>query len=69
MITEDQVIEAQNQWGAGVVKIGSLKSIRKECEIFARLVLPRLKTVSLPKVFGRVPNSAPNSPLANGERK
>ena len=41
----------------------------KECEIFARLVLPRLKTVSLPKVFGRVPNSAPNSPLANGERK
>ena len=41
----------------------------KECEIFARLVLPRLKTVSLPKVFGRVPNSEPNSPLANGERK
>ena len=35
MITEDQDIEAQNQWGAGVVKIGSLKSIRKECEIFA----------------------------------
>ena len=41
----------------------------KECEIFARLVLPRLKTVSLPKVFGRVPNIEPNSPLANGERK
>ena len=41
----------------------------KECKIFARLVLPRLKTVSLPKVFGRVPNSEPNSPLANGERK
>ena len=42
---------------------------KKECEIFARLVLPRLKTVSLPKVFGRVPNIEPNSPLANGERK
>jgi len=41
----------------------------KECKIFAKLVLPRLKTISLPEVFGRVPNSEPNSPLANGLRK
>jgi alkanesulfonate monooxygenase len=41
----------------------------KECKIFARLVLPRLKTVSLPEVFGRIPISEPNSPLANGLRK
>jgi hypothetical protein len=33
------------------------------------LVLPRLKTVSLPEVFGRIPSSSPNSPLANGTRE
>ena len=42
---------------------------KKECEIFARLVLPRLKTVSIPEVFGRIPSSSPNSPLANGTRE
>ena len=42
---------------------------KKECEIFARLVLPRLKTVSLQEVFGRIPSSSPNSPLANGTRE
>lgn len=35
MITKEQVIEAQNEWGAGVVKIGSLKDRRSECESFA----------------------------------
>ena len=41
---------------------------QQECELFARLVLPRIKTISLPEEFGRVPNKAPNSPLANGTR-
>ena len=35
MITKDQVIEAQNAWGAGVVKIGSLRDDRLECESYA----------------------------------
>lgn len=35
MITKEQVINAQNDWGAGVVKIGSLKENRAECEAFA----------------------------------
>jgi hypothetical protein len=35
MITKEQVIKAQNDWGAGVVKIGSLKEQRAECESFA----------------------------------
>ena len=42
---------------------------QKECELFAKLVLPRLKTVSLPEVFERMPKNIPNSPLANGPRK
>ena len=34
MITKQQVIDAQKEWGAGVVKIGSLKDQRSECESF-----------------------------------
>ena len=35
MITEQQIINIQNQWGAGVVKIGALKNNRTECKTFA----------------------------------
>ena len=42
MITKEQVIEAQNQWGAGVVKIGSLKPNRVECESFTSEFLDKL---------------------------
>ncbi len=41
---------------------------QQECELFAKYVLPRIKTVSLPEVFGRMPKTTPNSPLANGPR-
>ena len=30
MITKEQVVAAQNEWGAGVVRIGSLKNNRTE---------------------------------------
>ena len=42
---------------------------QQECELFAKHVLSRLKTVSLPEVLGRRPNKTPNSPLGNGVRK
>ncbi len=42
---------------------------QQECEIFAKYVLPRIKTVSLPEVFGRRPKATPNSPLGKGVRK
>ena len=35
MITEQQIINIQNQWGAGVVKIGTLRNNRTECKTFA----------------------------------
>ena len=35
MITKEQVLDAQKQWGEGVVKIGSLKETRSACEAFA----------------------------------
>lgn len=39
MITKEQVIRAQKEWGEGVVKIGSLKDSRSECELFASVFL------------------------------
>ena len=47
MITEKQVIEAQNQWGSGVVKIGTLKDTRTECETFASGFLDELYAFEL----------------------
>ena len=41
----------------------------EECKLFAKHVLPRLKTVSLPQVYGRQPNSEPLTPLGAGKRK
>lgn len=40
-----------------------------ECQLFARYVLPQLKTVSLPHELGRVPAHAPATPLGAGERR
>ncbi|MEM7105732.1 MAG: hypothetical protein AAF502_21520 [Bacteroidota bacterium] len=42
MITEQQVINAQNEWGSGVVKIGSLKENRNDCEAFTSDFLDQL---------------------------
>ncbi|MCH1538935.1 MAG: LLM class flavin-dependent oxidoreductase [Flavobacteriaceae bacterium] len=42
---------------------------KQEAEYFAKLVLPRLKTVSLPEVMGRIPKEKPNTPLERGPRK
>ena len=42
---------------------------KQECELFAKHVLPRIKTISLPEVFGRIPKTTPNSPLGRGERE
>jgi alkanesulfonate monooxygenase len=39
-----------------------------ECDQFGRLVLPHLKTCSLPQEYGRVPASTPPTPLGTGER-
>lgn len=39
-----------------------------ECKRFAEYVLPKLKTVSLPQEQGRIPASAPATPLGVGQR-
>jgi alkanesulfonate monooxygenase len=40
-----------------------------ECEHFGRLVMPELKTCSLPHEYGRVPAQMPATPLGAGERR
>ncbi|SHH95432.1 LLM class flavin-dependent oxidoreductase [Marivita hallyeonensis] len=40
-----------------------------ECRHFGSRVLPQLKTCSLPEAYGRVPASAPMTPLGVGERR
>ena len=45
MITENDVLEAQKEWGAGVVKIGSLKNSRSECEAYTSEFLDKLYSV------------------------
>lgn len=42
MITKEQVLNAQTTWGNGVVKIGSLKDSRAECETFTSNFLDEL---------------------------
>lgn len=42
---------------------------KKECELFAKYVLPKLKNIHLPEILGRVPKTTPNSPLGNGLRE
>lgn len=40
-----------------------------ECKLFARYVLPRLTTISLPEESGRIPRGIPNTPLGMGLRE
>ncbi len=41
----------------------------EECKHFGRLVMPELKTCSLPVEYGRVPAQVPATPLGAGERR
>ncbi len=41
----------------------------EECAHFGRLVMPHLKTCSLPHEYGRVPAATPATPLGVGERR
>jgi alkanesulfonate monooxygenase len=41
----------------------------QECELFARYVLPRIPTISMPDVQGRRPQEVPRTPLGAGKRR
>lgn len=69
--TPDQIVaKVQRYMDMGIrAFIFSGYPMLQECELFGRYVLPRLKTLSLPHALGRVPQEAPDTPLAAGKRR
>ena len=51
MVTKEQILAAQEEWGAGVVKIGSLKDSRSDCEEFTNDFLDKLYAFDLGTVL------------------
>ena len=66
----DQVVEKLNNYIEMGIRSFILSGYphKQECELFAKYVLPKIKTVSLPEIFGRIPKKTPNSPLGKGKR-
>lgn len=66
----DQIVEKLNRYMDMGIRafIFSGYPHKEECERFAKLVLPRLKTFSMPVVQGKVSEEKPLSPLAAGIR-
>lgn len=69
--TPDQIITKIERYKAMGIRsfIFSGYPHLQECELFGKLVLPRLETVSLPLAQGRIPEDQPLTPLAAGPRK
>ncbi len=51
MITKEKVLEAQEQWGKGVVAIGALKEDRAACEKYTEEFLDKLYAFELGNVL------------------
>lgn len=68
--TPDQIIAKINQYMQMGIRsfIFSGYPHLEECELFAKYVLPKLKTLSLPELQNRIPKEEPNTPLGAGKR-
>lgn len=68
--TPDQIIKKINRYMDMGIRsfIFSGYPHKQECELFAKHVLPHLKTVSMPVEQGRVDGEIPNTPLGRGVR-
>jgi alkanesulfonate monooxygenase len=67
----DQVlseIEAYRKMGVRAFILSGYPHL-DEAQHFGRLVLPDLRTCSLPEAYGRVPDAVPATPLGTGERR
>ncbi len=69
--TPEQIVEKIERYKAMGIRsfIFSGYPHLQECELFGKLVLPYLETVSLPEEQGRTPKDIPLTPLAAGPRK
>ena len=61
MITKEQVLNAQTTWGNGVVKIGSLKDSRAECETFTSNFLDEPYSLRMDLFSSNPPNALQNN--------
>ena len=66
----DQIVEKLNRYMDMGIRSFILSGYPHfdECNRFAELVLPRLKTFSMPQLQGKTTKEAPSTPLANGIR-
>ncbi|MGB2252988.1 MAG: alkanesulfonate monooxygenase, partial [Flavobacteriaceae bacterium] len=66
----DQIVEKLNRYMDMGIRSFILSGYPHidECNRFAELVLPRLKTFSMPHLQGKTTKEAPLTPLANGIR-
>jgi alkanesulfonate monooxygenase len=69
--TPDQIVEKINRYMEMGIRafIFSGYPHLEECELFAKYVLPKIKTLSLPILQNRIPQEEPNTPLGAGKRK
>lgn len=69
--TPEQVLEKIHRYTKMGIRAFILSGypLIEEAEIFAEKVLPHIRTVSLPKAQGRIPETVPVTPLTTGERK
>ena len=66
----EQIIEKLNRYHEMGIRSFILSGYphMQECELFAKYVLPHMKTCSLPQVLGRVPDAEPLTPLGEAKR-
>jgi alkanesulfonate monooxygenase len=66
----DQIVEKLNRYTAMGIRafIFSGYPHKQECELFAKYVLPRLKTGKLAEYQNRIPSEVPATPLGTGPR-
>ena len=51
MITKEEILDIQKEWGDGVVKIGTLRGKRKECEKFTEAFIDNMYAYDYNKVL------------------
>lgn len=68
--TPDQIVTKINQYMRMGIRsfIFSGYPHLEECELFAKYVLPKLTTISLPELQNRIPKEEPDTPLGAGKR-
>ena len=68
--TPEQILEKLKRYQEMGIRAFIFSSYphKEECDMVGKYILPHIKTVSLPQELGRIPEQAPNTPLAARKR-